>query len=154
MKRLGFWPRLLASAIDGVLIAAMWIALAFSPWAAIDGAYWAVLLLYTGGEILFAATPGKLILGQRIRRFDGTRAGRWTLIDRWLYRRGGALYWLGFLLIGSPGVQIIAGVWVQMIWIGCFYAFTASRQTWHDRWAHTAVWSAPKGRTQPPPIPA
>ncbi len=152
MSRVGFWPRLLAAIIDAAFVVILWIITALVAWAWVRERPWvfvAELIVYASSEIFFAGTPGKLILRLRIRRFDGAPAERWRRIDRFLYKYGGVVYALLSGLIGSTGAELVARFWSTMIGIGCFYAFTASRQTWNDRWAHTAVWRV---RRTPPPL--
>ena len=95
-KRAGFWVRVAATVIDLVadsLLLLGCVALYALVWQMTqDGeraetvmsiAAYTAVLLYTSTEVWFAGTPGKMLLGLRIRRQDGSSADRWRLFLRW-----------------------------------------------------------------------
>ena len=111
MERKGFGPRFLAAFIDGVivilvcavigLITGMGFVLGYGGMGG-GGANPTVSpttiriftivsalfgLAYTSMEIFFAATPGKLILKQKISRADGGPADQVMLIKRWAMKQ-------------------------------------------------------------------
>ena len=124
----GFWKRLLAFIIDQVILAVA-SGLLFGDavvsmndggvTVAYNGIYSFIPLLYT---VLFwgflSATPGKMALGMKIVKEDGTPITWKDAILRALgYIPSAIVFFLGFL------------------WIG----WDAKKQGWHDKIAHTVV---------------
>lgn len=119
MPRAGFWIRLLASALDMIVVAVvvnlLFISALFIPLVA---TYCVVLWALKG------TTIGGIICGLRVVRLD-ERPVDWSIaIVRVL---------AGFLSF------IVAGL--GFIWV----AFDEGRQSWHDKIAGTVVVRAPKG---------
>ena len=162
MERIGFGPRFLAALIDGI-IALLVVAILgvitgvgfvmnyggmggninptvtatsiriFTILAAFFG------LAYSSMEIFFAATPGKLILKQKIVRADGTLADQAMLIKRWAIKQSGNL--IG-LVVGITGIlflariQQLAGLFV---FVSCLMALRSTKLALHDDLAGTSV---------------
>lgn len=120
LPRAGFWPRMAALAIDGLLIAVV-IGL-------FDGPFRLVLLaLAVYGAVMWklrGTTIGGSILGLKLVRIDGRDIDWATAIVRAL----------------SCFLSLIA-LGLGFIWI----AIGNERQAWHDRIAGTAVLQMPKG---------
>jgi uncharacterized RDD family membrane protein YckC len=139
----GFWPRLLALVIDDVILfAGTWLfsgllALAFGRgWLSSNveggavsgtGVYWLfaiavpflmIIAYFIGFWRWRGATPGKMLLGLRIVRFNGDSLG-WG---------GAVMRFLGYIIAFMP-------LLVGLIWI----AFDGRRQGWHDKLAETYV---------------
>ena len=80
----------------------------------------AALLLYTASEALAGTSIGKRILGLRIGRRDGSRAGRQRMLFRWLIKYAPVVFYLG--LFGTE--------WA--LFRGTGYALAdESRLVWH-----------------------
>ncbi len=133
MKRIGFFPRLFASIIDGflyigILLFLFWILyssegenllntiktddsnLQSSFGLATLFISWLPLIIDITTESFFAGSPGKLILGLRIGRSDGRRATFLRLLVRCMLKKpplGATLIASPFLLVGF-GLQGIA----------------------------------------------
>jgi uncharacterized RDD family membrane protein YckC len=166
MKRAGFWIRTLALAIDLaaylVLVAVLAVTTRFSARTA-NWVYCLAWLAYSSFEMVFAATPGKMLLRLRIANQDGSPASGWKLSLRWSTKQ--LPFILGLMLLISPVglVRMLAGLMEYLLIIGCLFASTDLRLTWHDEWAYTAVYRRPKApeprglavvQNGPPPLPA
>lgn len=161
MRRVGFLMRAAAVAIDG---AAALLILVFS--GIIVGAsqtsgrggrdtVWILFLIlwifYTFTEVVFAASPGKLLLGLRIARQNGRDAEMGRRFLRWSTKYYSLVPCIFDCLI--PGTLVaLAGAYMNgIILCGLLGAFNDDHLTWHDEWSGTAVWSR---RGLPPPIPS
>ena len=136
----GFWLRLASMAIDSAILAALiWLFVGVGPlafgrgWmggAASDDpgvVYWTFLILIP--IVMIAAyficfwqwrgqTPGKLVLGIRVVRFNGDPVS-------W----GGAIMrFLGYIISAAP-------LLIGLLWV----AYDLRRQGWHDKLAETYV---------------
>src|SRR5687767_12180943 len=153
LPRVGFFARVAAAVLDGIilipLISVYGVAydrLLVSGRMSDAAAYLMqvlaalFLVLYTSFEVLLAATPGKLILGQRIARADGAAADTWTLANRWLYKNGNVMFGLISAITTMPLADWLGSIWLAVIVFGCFFVSQESRQAFHDRWARTAVY--------------
>jgi uncharacterized RDD family membrane protein YckC len=154
MGRVGVFARVMAAAIDGlgalVLLIVSGIIAAIADKTALAGLVFLILwLFYSGMEVVFAGTPGKLLLGLRIARQNGLKAEPSRLLLRWSTKY--------YVLVPSifdyffPGTAVaMAGSCVNgLILCGLLGAFNGDRLTWHDQWAGTAVW---KRRPAPPSL--
>jgi uncharacterized RDD family membrane protein YckC len=120
LPRAGFWPRMAALAIDGVLIAVV-VSLI------VDSGRLTLLALAVYGAVMWklrGTTIGGSILGLRLVRTDGRDIDWATAIVRAL----------------GCFVSLIA-LGLGFIWI----AFNDERQAWHDRIAGTVVVRSPRG---------
>jgi uncharacterized RDD family membrane protein YckC len=113
-------------------------------------------IAYSLTEIFMAGSPGKQILGLRIKSETGADAPVPQLVTRWAVRYSPLL--LGFLgnFIGIFG--LLSGIVALVIFIGCFLTLGQNRQALHDMVAKTAVFRKaaamigfPVGTTAPPP---
>jgi len=120
LPRAGFWPRMAALAIDGVLIAVV-VSLI------VDSSRLTLLALAVYGAVMWklrGTTVGGSILGLQLVRTDGRDIDWATAIVRAL----------------GCFVSLIA-LGLGFIWI----AFNDERQAWHDRIAGTVVVRSAKG---------
>ncbi len=153
-RRVGFWVRVLAIGIDLILVLPAVLAgdgfvdVVFRPQAvpgwlsgATTGAVW---LAYSMTEVLFAGTPGKLILGLRIRAADGTEADGWRLFARWSTKQSAVVCWVLFEGTGLAGLYLLGGFLNLVLMVGFLYAGDEDKRGWHDQWCGTAVYR--KGR--------
>jgi uncharacterized RDD family membrane protein YckC len=145
LPRAGFWIRLSAALIDGVAALVVMIAVSASLYSAgisierSNAAAFAALLPYTMLEILTRGTPGKLLLGLRIARADGSPADFWRLCLRWSTKQGPMIFQILYLLTRFPAFYLIGGFYGLVVFVGCFYASNDDKLAWHDQWAGTAV---------------
>ena len=117
------------------------------------GAAWVVFL----AEAAFAATPGKLALGLRIARRDGTKAPIGARLGRCAAKSAGLLIFPPFGLVDAllPAVILLA-VGLAAV-LGSPLALVGRRQALHDLVSETAVFRradlgrAPTGREFRPP---
>ena len=136
----GFWARVLALAIDGLLLLGLTAAAvalgallldldgqallttlagSLGSLVTVGLTFIGLLLIYTTGFARFGGqTVGKMVLGLRVVRRDGHSLTTWNALCRAL----------GMLLAGLPG---LAG----FLWA----AFDLQRRGWHDRLAGTLV---------------
>ena len=124
----GFWIRVLASIIDGIILGVVTKILFGDAITTVQGG--TANMNFSGGYtlipvlysiifwILLAATPGKLILGLKIVDADGKNISPLASILRYLgYIVSGIVFGIGFL------------------WVG----FDKKKQGWHDKIAKTFV---------------
>jgi uncharacterized RDD family membrane protein YckC len=168
--RAGFWIRLLATAIDIVVmvligvgvaavtemaVAAISYSIAPTGLAALVYAMW---LAYTSMEIWFAATPGKMIFRLRVGNADCSEADFWRLFLRWSTKWSWLFLSFVFMLTEWPPLYLLSGFISLVVVIGCLFAANDDRMTWHDQWARTAVCHLPRRyrsfeAIMPPPLP-
>lgn len=118
-----------------------------------------VVLLYYLTEVVFAATPGKLLMGLRITDGNGIKASRAHLFCRLLVKFPvipGVLMMLAFGLMAvaslkfTPGISAFAllamapiaiaiGISNAVMFLGCFRALSVSKLALHDSISDTAV---------------
>lgn len=134
MRYAGFWIRLLAFALDWVILGIIGY---FVGATQVEGfPDFSAKLIYTGWKVAipigyfllfwvrFSATPGKLICGLRIVEDEGRRPSWGKALLRLVsYIPSGLAFFLGF------------------IWIG----FDGRKQGWHDKIAGTYVIRYPGG---------
>jgi len=115
-----------------------------------------LVLFITLADVAFAASPGKSMMGQVIRRPDGTPAPLRRLLLRWAIKCG-PLILLGltaiirilvFLLFSPPTVQWVtsvaeaaAGIWILALLVGLLAVLHPRRLAFHDWLAGTAVFA-------------
>lgn len=167
----GWWQRVLASVIDGVVLAPIVAVLAWpwvsdviqaygdyfddvqraadngtaqpsafdlsnqlaGPFAAIGLVGLVVNLVWTFGWLRWrSATPGKLVVGLRVRRrLEPGPLGWGTIGKRWLVQYGvGAIGLIPFIGGIASMFSLLDGLWP--LW-------DAKRQALHDKWADTNV---------------
>lgn len=152
MEKVGFLPRFLAALIDLVILIVLISVVGVIGGGGVTflyggGAGYLVALFlaliplaYTSLEILKAATAGKMAMKIAIRAVDGAPASQDVLIKRWVIKNSAGLLQLlaaitTFSLIGTLGS--LAGL---VIFIGCFFVLSETKQALHDRIAGTAVY--------------
>jgi len=149
MPRVGFWLRLAAALIDVVFLLVIEVALGLA-WMFVfmtrdlsTRSFSIVLVLvfiaYTSLEFFIAATPGKLILGQRIAARDSPGAGRWRLFLRWATKQMPLLCQGLFVITGGTVFYYLGGLEWVVVLIGFLFVANDEKLAWHDQWAGTAV---------------
>jgi uncharacterized RDD family membrane protein YckC len=98
-----------------------------------------MFIAYTSMEFFLAATPGKLILRQRIAGADARAAGRWRLFLRWSTKQMPLLCEFLFIFTGGTVFYYVGGLEWILVLIGCLFAANDEKLAWHDQWAGTAV---------------
>ncbi|MDB5331310.1 MAG: hypothetical protein JWP03_2461 [Phycisphaerales bacterium] len=163
-ERSGFWARAMAGATD--LLAALVLLLIVSVTMTVagetlaprtqkaigGGALCVLWLLYSSTEFIFAGTPGRLLLGQRIARQNGFRPDKWMLFLRWSTKQAPVIVALIDLFLPSAAFSILQGLLQGLLAVGLLAILNDDRLSWHDQWAGTAVWRT-RRRLQPPPLP-
>ncbi len=148
MSRIGFWLRLVAVLLDLILFLLAYagtemilllIAPGYTTQRASSIAAAMIWLALTCSEVLAAASPGKLALGLRIARADGTVGDFWTLFLRWSSKHLWAICQLLFAVTSAPVFYMLGGFSGLVMTVGCLYASGDFKQAWHDQWARTAV---------------
>ena len=121
MPRVGFWPRLLATALDFVLIAIV-TAIVFNKAPGLFIPLW--VLYHIALWSWKGTTIGGIIVGIKIVRLDGTPINWAVAIVRCL----------------------AAFLSAAVVFLGFFWAsWSADKQAWHDKIAGTVVAKYPKG---------
>ncbi|MGB7158286.1 MAG: RDD family protein [Tepidisphaeraceae bacterium] len=152
MGRSGFWIRLAATAIDGIVLLIFVATISVTVdvleqrgtlteakhrvFMAMPYALW---LAYSGLEVLVSATPGKMATGIVIALPDGAPAPLWTLVLRWSTKQFGVGMLMLFELTGQPLFYVIGGMVNFMLIIGVLRVLGEEKLAWHDLWSHTAV---------------
>jgi uncharacterized RDD family membrane protein YckC len=147
--RIGFWLRVLSALVDLLVLYACWLVLGLL-WptlydmglslAGVESIFLLVYFFYSINEIIWAATPGKMLFRQRIGRADGERADGWRMFLRWSVKQSPPMFYIIFGITGFSIFYLLGGFGLLVILIGCLYASTDEKQTWHDQWAGTAVY--------------
>jgi uncharacterized RDD family membrane protein YckC len=165
--RIGFRLRAAALAVD--VTSVLLLSFLFGPWLGIRlglGVYQGqgpgaggmmagavagtalIGLLWFGTEALWAATPGKRLLGLRIGTADGQPAPRSRLVLRWALKNVATLLALLAVLLGialpapAGAVAWLSNLGGLVMVGGCFAALGPRRQALHDLLARTAVYPA------------
>ncbi len=143
-QRQGFGPRFNAALIDGVILFGLALMLGFvfrfqllMP---------VLLAAYYYLEVILGYTPGKRVGGLVVLQEDGTKATPDVLKKRWQLKVGLTSLINLLTLMGtdlgfpSPLIYLLQ-VPSLLIVAGCFSIFGATRQTFYDKMAKTAVFS-------------
>ena len=117
---------------------------------AAQGLFVLVWMLYSVMEVVFAATPGKMILGLRIARQNGRDAEVGRRLLRWSTKYYSLVPAIFDCIIPGTLIGVLGSCMNSIILCGLLGAFNDDRLTWHDEWAGTAVWTR---RRMPPPLP-
>lgn len=163
--RVGFWLRALGVLLDLLIFAPVLLMMAYlfgalRQWGVIDGniqqkatlTIWLTWLAYTSTEVFCAGTPGKRLLGMRIRRIDGESAGFWELLLRWETKQLPWILALAAALAMTGLLQYLAGLMNGIIVVGCLNALNESHLSWHDQWSATAVYRQKRTEVAATPI--
>ena len=119
LPRVGFWPRVAASALDVVLVALLCAVMHLGEYFIMGYAAYCLVMWALKGT-----TIGGIICGLRIVRLDGRKID-WTIA---------VVRVLGAFL--SAAVVFLGFIWV---------AFDSESQSWHDTIAGTTIVRVPKG---------
>ena len=97
-------------------------------------------LPYNLMEAIGGWTPGKLVMGLRVRQADGSPPSFGQIFARWLVKHNSVLLFL-LTFVGIPAM-VLSGPGQMVIWLGCFLVLTPKRQALHDMASGTAVFEA------------
>lgn len=164
MERKGFGPRFLAAFIDGIivmlvcaiigLITGVGFVLGYGGmggggtanptisattiriFGIVTGLFG---LAYTSMEIFFAATPGKMILKQKISRADGAPADQAMLIKRWAMKQSSSLARLLMVVTGILVLGYVSQLLGLVILVSCLMTMRDTKLALHDDLAGTSV---------------
>lgn len=98
-----------------------------------------VTFMYYAFEIIFAATPGKMILGLKIVDENMHEASVNKLAMRFLYKHLSTILSLIAFLLTIESLDIVASIVTFIIWGGFLYTLSPKRQGVHDLLAGTIV---------------
>jgi len=166
MERVGFGARLGASIIDFIIICVVMLVVGLLTGASLLGGLmgagsspdmadnmavglggamlvmWLIALAYSSLEIWRAATPGKMILGLRIKSEDGSAAATNVLTTRWALKNGSSILTMLAGLLGLAVLSTVGTVWGLIVLLGFLLTLGAARQALHDKIAKSAVYRA------------
>lgn len=167
-ERIGFGSRLGAAIIDGILAIVLGLGIGSVGGAALGGMMGAggggdaamglgalgavggflagamvgmplVYVIFIFMEAFMGQTPGKMILGIKIKNQDGSNASTGPLLIRALAKNISSVMTVLFALT-SVGIFGTLGQWLGIvIFIGCFMVLGAKKQGIHDMIGKTAV---------------
>jgi hypothetical protein len=157
-RRAGFWLRSLAAALDLLIGGLPALLLAgFTDWLLAPNdpldprndyllplVFCLATLGYTSFEVFAAATPGKMLLRLVIATPGGARADRWTLGLRWSTKYAWLTFYTAHLVVHDPLTELTSTLMFWLVALGCLQALDEHKRTWHDEWAHTAVFRRPR----------
>ena len=157
--RAGFWVRVTATLLDGILLVVIYVISIVSlvamnepvregsrPLNVAEAIVWLAWLMYSTMEVFSAGTFGKKILGLRIARLDDGSADRWRLFLRWQTKQLPVIALILALLTGASAFRLLGGFANLIIAVGCLFAGNDDRLAWHDHWSGTAVFHAARLR--------
>ncbi len=98
-----------------------------------------VTFMYYAFEIIFAATPGKMILGIKIVDENMTEASVNKLALRFFYKHLSTIISLMAFLITFESLDVVSSIITIIIWIGFLFTLSPKRQAFHDMLAGTIV---------------
>ena len=166
-KRVGFGPRFGAKLIDMVFI---WILAIFvvgpvvatiagagastlgtdeyeAAGAAIGGFLVGYILsipitmmLYTLIEAFTGASPAKMVLGLKVGKEDGSSADIGDYMKRWAIYNSGSICTV-IALLGLTFMSTIGSVCSLVVFIGCFFIFSETKQGFHGKFSQTAIFN-------------
>lgn len=99
-----------------------------------------VSVLYWLLEIFSAASPGKMMLGIKIRNADASAASTNTLATRYAVKNVMTVAGLLTLITGIQMIATLGNILGFIVFIGLFFVFGSNRQALHDMIAKTAVY--------------
>jgi uncharacterized RDD family membrane protein YckC len=150
--RVGFWPRVGAALIDYlffVVFAGIAVVVIYNLKAngrltpeleyVLDVAIGVGFMAYHSFEIFKAATPGKMILGQRIVTIDGNAAPGRALVSRFAVKHFGDVFGLVVIVIAMEAIEKVARVVQLGLTLAALGVLGASRQALWDHIAGTIV---------------
>jgi len=121
-------------------------------------------LAYFVTEIVMAASPGKMILKQKIVKMDGTPAPQDALIKRYLLKNSPNITMFLWGVTGMGLFNALTGLAGLFFLVSCLMAFRNTKTALHDDLAGTCVYGpvteavgfpvgAPTGAVPPPMAP-
>lgn len=110
-----------------------------SAMARASAAAWLIGPAYWLSEVLFAASPGKLLLRLRIVTTDGHRAPLLQRLERFAIKGGPNLLILAGIFTGLKGLPTAANGFAFLVVTGGLLILGERRQAIHDLAARTAV---------------
>ena len=90
-------------------------------------------------EAITGASLGKMVLGMRIGNEDGTRATKWTIGKRTLFKHAPLPFLLISLIFRDTSALLMATSFSLILTLGCLPAVDSSRQALHDKLYRTAL---------------
>ena len=143
--RQGILKRLVAAVIDAVVLIVLCVgvsvALMFVPRiAAIVSAL--VALAYMATELVFAQTPGKMVLGLTVTSPDGTPATREALIKRYAVKNASGFLSLAAAITTVMALSYVGGLIGLVVFAAAFLMLRPDRLAGHDIVAGTAVYGS------------
>ena len=100
----------------------------------------AVTFVYYSLEVIFAQTPGKMLLGIIIGTDDKKLAPYSQLFMRFAMKNLSSFLTLAFVLTAASFFYTMASIVSYVILIGCLFVFGLKKQALHDMIAKTAVY--------------
>ena len=105
-------------------------------------------LPYNLMEAFFGWTPGKLVMGLRVKNEDGSSPSLGQVFARWLIKHNAILIAL-LTFIGLAPAAFVAPLLQALVFGGCFLALGTARQALHDQMTHTAVYEVAELQAHP-----
>lgn len=99
-------------------------------------------VLYGLIEAFTGASPGKMLLGIRIRAANGTEPGMGALLTRYAIKNVAALCSMLVLLTSVQIFDTVGNYAGLVVGLGCFMVLGSAKQGLHDLLAGTAVYSS------------
>ena len=109
--------------------------------------------LYSFSEVVFAQSPGKLLMGLQIRDLDGYPSSKFLRLKRYGLKYGGQLAALLSLLLGSTELAVVSEIWGLAFTLGCLLALGSPRLALHDMLSDSAVYPVTYSPAGSSPIP-
>jgi len=109
--------------------------------------------VYSLSEVVFAQSPGKLLMGIQIRDLNGHPSSKLLRLKRYGLKYGGQLAALLSLLLGSTEIAVVSEIWGLAFTLGCLLALGSTRLALHDMLSDSAVYPVnylPEGRDSIP----
>ncbi len=101
-----------------------------------------IWFIYYSSEIIFAASPGKMIFNLQIANHDRTKASFNTLSIRFFSKHLNQIISLISFVTAIQVLETVASIIGTIILIGCFFVLTVKKQSFHDMIAKTAVYKS------------
>lgn len=98
-----------------------------------------IAFLYYSMEVLFSATPGKMLLGLIIANQNRTRANTASLARRFAIKNVSYFFTAIFALTWIQMFSSLSGWGTIFMIVAFFFTLSASRQSLYDKWSKTAV---------------
>jgi len=162
IERIGFWPRCWASLLDGLIYLIILLFLAKIVFGISILEYWMSLpseesTMYDSSfrnyritsniigysyiliEAFAGAFVGKMLLGIKIKKQDGSEGNIALYMKRWAVKNCGVFFIILATLTGLFFFKYVNMICVLIITVGDFFVFASDKQGFHDMLAKTAV---------------